>query len=120
MTNHETGEQQQLPHEGAARQLAELEAEIDRLNTTADQAQGEEQQSYHDRLTRLRTQHDDLKDRLHQVRRESKLDWETFSADLRQAWQDLHRVLYHRSESPNVIFACHSFRSRQGGSWGMC
>jgi hypothetical protein len=91
MADQQTREQQRLTREGMARHLAELDAEINRLNALADQAQGDEKRDYEERVARLRARHIDLNNRMHRME-ESAMDWEAFSSDLQQAWNELRQA----------------------------
>ncbi len=91
MADQQTREQQRLTREGMARHLAELHAEINRLNAMADQAQGDAKRDYAERVARLRARHTDLNDRMHRMNEESAMDWEAFSSDLQQAWNELRQ-----------------------------
>ncbi len=91
MADQQTREQQRLTREGMARHLAELDAEINRLNARADLAQDNERRDYEERVARLRARHTDLNDRMHRMEEESAMDWEAFSSDLQVAWNELRQ-----------------------------
>ncbi len=94
--------QQRLYRERLSRGLAELNAEIARTEQWVKLAQEQERRVYDQRLSELYAMRTNARDQLYRVEHETELDWEMFSADIIEAWQNLQNALGQNSDKQNT------------------
>ncbi len=87
--------------------VQKLKAQIDRWNARMDKLEGEGKRlradakaEYDERLNRLRSMRDDLKDRVAEVQKAGETRWEALKAAVESAKQEFQTALEETEEKP--------------------